>query len=81
MSHTVLNDDTFLTHSLLIESYIELCMICSKIFVPYFIGILSHQLRNHTHLGKYIAYYLRFIPGHAFGSQTPSSPVYRLEGP
>ena len=38
-------------------------------------GVLSHKLRNRTQLGKYIAYYLRFIAGHTFGSPTPLSPV------
>ena len=33
MSHTVLNDDNFLTHPWHIKSYFELCMINSKIFV------------------------------------------------
>ena len=36
---------------------------------------LSHKLINHTHLGEYIAYYLRSIPGHAFGSPIPFDPV------
>ena len=37
------------------------------------IGVLSHKLINCTHL--------RFIPGQTFVSPTPSSKVYRLDGP
>ena len=43
-----------------------------------FNGILSHKLRNHTHLGESISYYLRFIPGQMFGytEQLKDRPSY-----
>ena len=39
-----------------------------------FNGILSHKLRNFTHLGGSIDYYIRFIPVQMFGSPMPPSP-------
>ena len=44
-------------------------------------GVLSHKSGNCTHLGKFIAFYLRFMPVYKFVSSTSSSPVYQLHGP
>ena len=43
-------------------------------------GTLSHILRNCTHGGKFVAFWLHFILEHTFISPAPSPPVYRMDG-
>ena len=68
-SHTVFNYENLPTNLWHTESYIELCMIFSKIFVLcLMVSYHINYIITKSHLlSEFTTYYLCFIPGHTIG--------------